>query len=187
MWVGILDSMVEASQAFLVLGMGSQVAVALPLLPLVVVSKVPLVVVVVLGIVVGLVVAEACPAVAVVLPPCFVPTGCAVMLMVGPVPAFVVGLVVVVCLLAVVVVYVLGVAPVVVVVAEVVVPWAAKLVSQLNPQAKRSQRLCGVEVEPNLDPRGPQGKRSQRHFGMSQEWASIPKSGLRSQSGLLSS
>ena len=120
------------------------------------------------------------------LAPCFVPTGCAVMLMVGPVPAFVVGLVVVVCLLAVVVVYVLGVAPVVVVVAQVVVAWAAKLVSQLNPQAKRSQRLCGVEVEPNLDPRGPQGKRSQRHFGMSQEWASIPKSGLRSQSGLLS-
>ena len=120
------------------------------------------------------------------LAPCFVPTGCAVMLMVGPVPAFVVGLVVVVYLLAVVVVYVFAVAPVVVVVAEVVLPWAAKIAPQLYPQAKRSQRLGGVEVEPNLDFRGPPGKRSQRHFGMSQEWASIPKSGLRSHSGLLS-
>lgn len=150
---------------------------------------VALVVVAVLRIVAVSMVAEAPPAVAVVLPlaPCFVQTGCAVMLMVGSVPALVVGLVVVVCLLAVVVVYVFEVVPLVVVVAVVVVPWGAKLASQLNPQAKRSQRLCGVEVEPNLDPSGPQGKRSQRHFGMSQEWASIPKSGLRSQSGLLSS
>ena len=169
-------SMVEASQALM--GLHWCMAVLVVALYLVALYLVALVVVGVLPVAEAPMVAEASP--------CFVPTRCAVMLMVGPAPAFVVGLVVVVCLLAVVVVYVFAVAHVVVVVAEVVLPWAAKLASQLYPQAKRSQRLGGVEVEPNLDFRGPPGKRSQRHFGMSQEWASIPKSGLRSHSGLLS-
>ena len=139
MWVGILVSVVEASQAVLVLCM-AVVVVAL--------SMVALVVAWVLWMLAVSMVAEAPCSLAVMLrlAPCFVQTGCAVMLMVGAVPALVVGLVVVVCLLVVVVVYVLDVVPLVVVVSVVVVVWGAKLVFQRNPQEKRSQRLCGVEL-----------------------------------------